>query len=110
MQGRLATTAARRPADYIQSVRETGHGMEQPDALSAAEEAAERILMGMRLTDGLNRSVLHDATGLDVDPGGLQRMQEDGFVRLEGDRVALTDAGRLLADRVSGELVPDIGD
>jgi oxygen-independent coproporphyrinogen-3 oxidase len=99
--GRIATEAARRPADYVRSaVRHT------EDVLEPADETAERILMGMRLGEGLDLAELAAATGATVDPAGLERMQRQGLVERAGSRVRLTPAGRLLADGVSAELVP----
>ena len=99
--GRVATEALRRPADYIAAgMRHT----EEP--LTRDEELAERILMGMRLSEGLDRDVLRAATGGDVDADGLARMQAQGLVEAAGSRVWLSAQGQLLADGVSGELVP----
>ncbi|WP_300542724.1 radical SAM family heme chaperone HemW [Maricaulis sp.] len=99
--GRLATEAHRRPRDYIDAdPRYTA------ETLGAADEGAERILMGMRVADGLDLVHLEAATGAGVDPGGLARMSRQGFVEQDGTHIRLTREGRLLADGVSGELVP----
>jgi coproporphyrinogen III oxidase-like Fe-S oxidoreductase len=60
----------------------------------------------MRLADGLDIDHLHATTGGGVDPDGLARMMRQGVVDQAGPRIRLTAAGRLLADGVSGELVP----
>jgi len=104
--GRAGTEAARRPSDYVKAVSETGCGIADEEALGAADEIAERILMGMRLADGLDLAHLRAATGGTVDADGLERMIAQGFVAREGDRIRLTQEGRLLADGVSAELVP----
>lgn len=104
--GRAATEAARRPADYIRRVEETGTGIAGEEALAVADEIVERILMGMRLADGLDIDHLHATTGSGIDPDGLARMMRQGMVEQAGSRIRLTAAGRLLADGVSGELVP----
>nr|WP_238934467.1 radical SAM family heme chaperone HemW [Maricaulis parjimensis] len=100
--GRISSEALRRPDAYA-----TGPQRHEETGLSAHEEAAERVLMGLRVSEGLDRRVLRAATGLDVDLSGLERMQAQGLVRTQGDHVALSGDGRLLADGVSGELVPD---
>lgn len=103
--GRFATEAHRRPADYIDSVAASGSGVISWDRLDAGDEAAERILMGLRVATGLDRQRLRAATGLDIDPDGLARMLELGLVSGDGQRIGLTQPGRVLADAVSGELV-----
>ena len=104
--GRSGTEAVRRPADYVKAVAETRSGIAEEEALSTPDEIAERILMGMRLADGLDLAHLQAVTGGTVDPEGLSRMLAQGLVSQEGDRIRLTREGRLLADGVSAELVP----
>lgn len=104
--GRAGTEAVRRPSDYVKAVAQTGTGIAEEEALSPDDEIAERILMGMRLADGLDLAHLQAATGGSVDQDGLARMMAQGFVSQEGDRIRLTREGRLLADGVSAELVP----
>jgi putative oxygen-independent coproporphyrinogen III oxidase len=101
--GRIASEALRRPADYrAWPVRH------EESCLSPADDVAERILMGMRVVEGLDLSRLEAATGMNVDTDGLARMMAQGFVEQNGSRIRLTRNGRLLADGVSGELVPDM--
>lgn len=105
--GRRATTAHRRPQIYREAI-ETGQSVWQDDdILTASEEAAERILMGLRVHSGLDRSHLRRTTGQDIDLNALERWSEAQLMRSDGDQAWLTAAGRLLADRLSGELVGD---
>ena len=101
--GRIASEALRRPADY-----RAGPVRHEESCLSPADDVAERILMGMRVVEGLDLSRLEVATGMNVDTDGLARMMAQGFVEQNGSRIRLTRNGRLLADGVSGELVPEM--
>jgi len=105
--GRLACEARAQPKAYIDAVTGTGSGLGANERLSAADERAERILMGMRLDDGLDLDVLQRKTGLTIDTEALQRLGAQGLVGQRGVRVQLLPAGRIFADRISGELVPD---
>ena len=102
--GRTGFEAAARPERYIARV-ETGAGHAET-ALSALEEAQERVLMGMRVIEGLDRARLRALTGLDVDTSAAERFAADGLLTVSGERVTLTDAGRLFADRIASELAP----
>ena len=104
--GRFAMEALARPAAYAQAVRETGRGHPAPETLNAADEAAERILMGLRIAEGLDRARLRALTGLDIDPEAAARHAGQGLVTLTDDRIALTPEGRIYGDRIASELVP----
>jgi putative oxygen-independent coproporphyrinogen III oxidase len=103
--GRTAYSSVRRPDAYRDAVASTQSGLAETENLSASEEAAERILMGLRLASGLDRRVLRAATGLDVDVAAMAQLDEEGLVTSREDMVSLTQRGRLLADGVSGALV-----
>ena len=105
---RIATTAARGPADYMACVAASGSGV--PDAgretLSPHDDMVERAFLGLRVTDGLDLDHLAATTGCQPDQSGMTRMIEDGFLVRDGARLRLTAAGRLLADRVTREILP----
>lgn len=102
--GRLAGAARMRPDDYIAGVAQgEAHALTTLDAL---EEAQERVLMGLRIAEGLDRLALRAATGMDVDAKAAEGLAADELVTLTADRVALTATGRLYADRIAMELAP----
>lgn len=71
--------------------------------LSAAEAASEALFMGLRLTEGVDVSVLGRRYGLDLveryEPA-LASAREADLLRVAGDRWALTRAGMLLSTEV----------
>ncbi|WP_421784625.1 radical SAM family heme chaperone HemW [Hyphobacterium sp.] len=103
--GRIASDTARRPADYVQRVAETGTGS-RVETLSALDEARERILMGLRVAEGLDVAALEVATGLGPDEEEAGRFQRQGLLTLAGGRLSLTRGGRLYADGIAQALCP----
>jgi coproporphyrinogen III oxidase-like Fe-S oxidoreductase len=71
------------------------------EVLDAETRRVERVLLELRLSDGLDLGVL-DGTGRAAVPGVVDR----GLARVEAERLVLTREGRLLADGVVRELVP----
>lgn len=102
--GRLGTAAPLRPDAYIAAVK-AGATL-AGETLTAEEEAQERVLMGLRIAEGLDRAALKAATGLDIDEKAAERHYKAGLVHLSDERVALTPEGRLFADRIAMELAP----
>ncbi|MDP2774687.1 MAG: radical SAM family heme chaperone HemW [Nocardioides sp.] len=71
------------------------------EVLDAESRRVERVLLEVRLRDGLPTDVL-DPHGLAAVPGLLA----DGLVEAGADRLVLTRRGRLLADAVVRDLLP----
>ena len=99
---RVATTAHRRIADYIAAVRQTGVGFER-EALSPVEAAEERLLLGLRINDGVAFGELA-VLGLTHEAEKVRRHVELGLLVDDPQRLRATRAGRLLLDRLTGAL------
>jgi putative oxygen-independent coproporphyrinogen III oxidase len=98
---RQATYAAPRPADYIARVAETGMGFATRETLSAREAAQERLLSGLRITDGVP---LADVAALKIAPDWIADLVRLGLLADDPDRLRATAAGRLVLDRLTSEL------
>jgi len=98
---RQATHAAARPADYIARVAETGFGFAAREALSARETAQERLLSGLRITEGV---VLGDVEALEIAPDRIADLVALGLLADDPQRLRATPAGRLVLDRLTQEL------
>ncbi|MEP9385113.1 radical SAM family heme chaperone HemW [Nocardioides sp. KR10-350] len=85
-------------ADRIHAGLSPAHARE---VLTAEDRRVERVLLELRLADGLPLDALDDA-GRAAVPEQVRR----GLVTPAGDRLALTDSGRLLADAVVRDLLP----
>jgi len=103
--GRASTDTALRPTDYMRRVSESGTGS-TTSMLSALDEARERILMGMRISDGVDLAQLENLTGLSVDQTEVERYTEQGWLFRMQHRLAFTSEGRLLADGIAAAICP----
>jgi oxygen-independent coproporphyrinogen-3 oxidase len=88
-------------ADRILAGVSPAHGRE---TLSEEDRRVERVMLELRLQEGMSLEVLDD-DGRRAVPGQVER----GLITVEtsaaGERIVLTDAGRLLADGVVRELL-----
>jgi coproporphyrinogen III oxidase-like Fe-S oxidoreductase len=58
-------------------------------------------MLGLRLDQPLRLAEIEDV----LDPAGLERVEELGLVRRDGQLLALTDRGRFLGDAVTAALL-----
>ena len=98
---RQATHAARRPADYIARVAETGLGFTDRETLNPREAAQERLLSGLRITEGVP---LADVAALEIAPDQIADLVRLGLLADDPARLRATAAGRLVLDRLTTEL------
>jgi oxygen-independent coproporphyrinogen-3 oxidase len=98
---RQATRAAARPADYIARVAESGTGFVEREALSAREAAEERLLSGLRITEGVP---LADVAALAIAPQKIADLVQLGLLVRDPNRLRATSSGRLVLDRLTTEL------
>ncbi|WP_029418293.1 radical SAM family heme chaperone HemW [Brevundimonas bacteroides] len=97
-EGRTATVAHRRIADYIKGVA-SGSPWSESQTLDPREAAEERLLLGLRTTEGVPVSLLR-TLGLDPDAPPVVALVEDGFLTLADGRLAATAKGRPVLDAV----------
>lgn len=101
---RLALEAQRRPADYIDAVRENGIGLIEEAALSAEEHADEILLMGLRTEEGVEIARVETLRGRPLNRDALNWLIEQQLVAADAAHIRLTRAGRALANRIVAEL------
>jgi oxygen-independent coproporphyrinogen-3 oxidase len=91
---------AKHPTAYAQRLAAGTTPALAREVLTGEDRRVERVLLELRLRDGLPAGVLH-AKGL----AAAEEHVRDGLLRQEKDRFVLTLRGRLLADAVVRDLV-----
>lgn len=93
---RTATVCHRRVPDYIEAVAQTGLGWNEADVLSPLDAAEERLMLGLRTTEGV---LLEALRPLDI-AARISDLVADGFLTLADDRLSATPRGRKVLDAV----------
>ena len=88
------------PTAYGQRLTDGVSPAQAREVLTAEDQRVERILLELRLAEGLPLDLLHRAGRQSAD-----RFVADGLLELVADRAVLTLRGRLLADSVVRDLV-----
>ena len=105
----MATTRHKKPENFLQAVSRNGHGIAEERELVPREQAAEALLMGLRLREGIDPAALALRFGLEelVDPGRLAFHEKLGLAWRRDGRIGVTPQGMPVLDALLGELVPD---
>ena len=105
-----ATVRLRKPENWLEAVARTGHGIAETRPLGIREQASEALLMGLRLTEGIDLAALAARFGLApealCDLGRLAFYEGHGLAWRRGLRIGVTGRGMALLDALLGELVP----
>ena len=102
----MRTMRHRKPENFLSAVQRNGHGILEEAVLSRTEAADEALVMGLRLREGVDAGAIAERFGLGpvVDWSRVERLVVSGHLTLDGTRIALTAAGRLLLDHILGEI------
>ncbi len=105
----MATERHKKPENYLSAVARNRHGLRLEAALTAQQRASEAMVMGLRLTDGVDLARIAAMSGLVVadflDEAAAARLADQGLVQRSGDRLVVTDGGALLLDGILAAVV-----
>jgi oxygen-independent coproporphyrinogen-3 oxidase len=99
-RGGMATQRHRKPENWLKALERKGHGIVEESPISPADAALERLLMGLRLREGVRVNEVEPA----LDPRGVARMEAQGMVRREGGRLSVRPEGMRVLDRILAEI------
>lgn len=104
-----ATVRTMKPEGWIAGVRTQGHGISEELPLDAPTRGQEALLMGLRLTDGIDPALFAARTGVALDDAidarSLAELRALGFVAPDGGKLRLTAAGAPLLNAILAQLV-----
>ena len=105
----LATRRHRAPEAWAALVQRDGHGSVEETAIPADERAREALLMGLRLTEGIDAPAFSARTGRTLasmlDRDILDQALLAGYLEITPDRVIATAEGRKRLDSLLAALI-----
>jgi oxygen-independent coproporphyrinogen-3 oxidase len=103
---RWATDTPRAPQAWLSQVEARGSGELPRAALSAQDRATEHLMMGLRLTEGIDLARQARLAGAPPDEAAVRELEDLGMVARSGGRLAATPAGRMVLNAVIRALLP----
>ena len=103
--GRRAHSTERHPEMWLTVVEGEGHGIVADDPLSDEEQSDEFLLMGLRLTEGIDPQRFEMLAGKALDVRRIETLLADGMVeRTAAGRLRVTKDGFPVLDAVVADL------
>jgi len=102
---RHATATTLLPETWLGRVEAWGDGIETDDILTPEESGDEMLLMGLRLTEGIDLRRYRAIAGRLLDPRRLADLIEHGMVeQIDENRIRATRSGSFVLDAVVADL------
>lgn len=110
-RGGVATVRHKKPENFLGAVARQGDGIVEARPLAVPEQAAEALLMGLRLTEGVDLAALGARFGLPraglIDEGALAGLAGLGLMWASGAQIGVAPEGRGVLDALLAEVVAD---
>ena len=102
-----ATSTLKSPERWLAQVEKDGHGLDNAIPVTEAERFEEQVLMGLRLSEGVDLSRLNcpERTERLLSSAPLKEMVRSGVMEINAMRIHLTPSGRLLLDTIVAKLL-----
>ncbi|RAI45054.1 coproporphyrinogen III oxidase [Rhodoplanes roseus] len=102
---RIATATEKRPETWLAQVEASGHGLVVDETVTRPEQADEFLLMGLRLTEGIDPKRFEQIAGRPIDPARVADLLGYGFVEtMPSGRLRVTRSGFPILDAVVADL------
>lgn len=102
---RVVTFTEKLPEAWLDLVEENGHGVIGGETLTAEEEADEFLLMGLRLTEGIDLARYETLSGRSLSHKRLAVLQGEGLIEPVGNSgLRATPAGMVVLDALVADL------
>jgi oxygen-independent coproporphyrinogen-3 oxidase len=106
---KCATRRHSGPENWLDAVEREGHGTAESTRIAGRDLVEEALMMGLRLTDGIDRTVFAANTGVDpveaVGEASLAPLIRAGFLDVTPTRLGATAAGRQRLNAVLERLI-----
>lgn len=110
-RGGVATVRHKKPENFLSAVARQGDGIVDARPLAVSEQAAEALLMGLRLTEGVDLAALSARFGLPreglIEEKALARLAGLGMMWVSEGRIGVAPEGRGVLDALLAEVVAD---
>jgi oxygen-independent coproporphyrinogen-3 oxidase len=100
-RGGTFTRRHKKPENWLSGLERNRHGIAEDHVIAPDDALPEALLMGLRLREGISLARL----GAGLDMQAVARLEAQGLLARNGDRLRATPSGMLLLDAILAEIV-----
>jgi putative oxygen-independent coproporphyrinogen III oxidase len=108
-RSRHATVRHKKPENWLSGLTRNQHGIATEDVLTPQEAVREAMVMGLRLTEGIDVSAIAKRFGIErsdvLDAAKIATLSKHNLIEDTPRCTRVLPAGRLLLDRILAEVV-----
>lgn len=102
---RIATDTPLMPETWLETVQKNGTATRNAEVITLADQAAEYLMMSLRLTEGSDLSRVSALSPNRIDTLRMSQMIDDGFLTLDNQLLCTTSKGKVVLNAILGELL-----
>ena len=103
-ENRRALIAEKHPETWRKLVAARGHGIVEDAIVPPADQAAEYLLMGLRISEGIDLARHDTLAGRAIGGDKIAGLESLGLLRRDGARLTATRSGRRVLNALIAEL------
>ncbi|MDQ2892518.1 MAG: radical SAM family heme chaperone HemW [Pseudomonadota bacterium] len=105
----VATARHKKPENWLGAIARNGHGLQIEESLTPHERATEALLMGLRLTEGVDLARIARLAGgtAPIDRAAAAKLDDQGLLEVGEERLRVREAGAILLDAILPAIVCD---
>ena len=102
---RIATDTPLNPEAWLDTVQKHGSANRDAEIIEARDQAAEYVMMSLRLADGTDLSRVDALSEYRISETAMTTLIDDGFLLRSNHHLKTTDRGKMVLNAILGELL-----
>tara|TARA_B110000046_G_scaffold142438_1_gene149230 strand:- start:939 stop:2096 length:1158 start_codon:yes stop_codon:yes gene_type:complete len=102
---RIATVTTQNPEDWLRNVELKGTATSDDEIIKPRDQAAEYLMMSLRLTEGLDMNRFENLCGAALDNQVIDKNIQNGLLKVNNNNLIATQRGKIILNTVIKDLL-----
>ncbi len=102
---RIATVTTQNPEDWLRNVELKGTATSDDEIIKPRDQAAEYLMMSLRLTEGLDMNRFEKLCGTALDNQVIDKNIQNGLLKVNNNNLIATQRGKIILNTVIKDLL-----